>query len=567
MDATGHIGSVHVPASRTPQQVSVPAGADEGRPPPHGREAILEACIAADAGWRAQPGRNLVLLFDGTGNILGNHQDTNVVKLLRLLQKEQVDVEHARRQVVYYDPGVGTSNQFPVGDSGAWIASKLRLLSGLAMGSGVFDNIADAYIFLMRNYREGDRIFLFGFSRGAFTARAVGGMLNMYGLVSESCLSLMPSMVTTYFARRHAVNRAGRDREGFAFDIERNFSSGRQPLVHFTGVWDSVETIGSGFMGGIRITNRGDLEDKRFVHVRQALSIHESRAKYAPRAYIPPRFTAAEAQYRSFGQQWFRGVHSDVGGSYQRDGLSLIALKWMVDEAIGCGLLVQSPDVEPGNPQTPMHDQTYDSPYWAWTGIDARPRGRDDMIHPSALPIAAAVPAEAVPPARQSRQIGWCLTALTAASAAGAWLAYGAAGSPVASTVASVLLPAAHAAAPATAPWPADGPGLHVALALEWLYLLFFTLWLAYPMAFALRRLVRPAIASGTGLGPLARHAKYLMGATVLSGAYKIVVTHHLATAPTQLAAAAVANLACYLLVLAVVAQGLLARPGPMRRD
>lgn len=522
------------------------------------RQQILEECIASEARWKEKPGRNLVLLFDGTGNILGNHQDTNVVRLLHLLQKEQVDSADARRQVVYYDPGVGSNNEFPVDGTGAWIASKLRLLGGLAMGRGVFENIADAYLFLVRNYRIGDRIFLFGFSRGAFTARALGGLLNMYGLVAEAGVPLIPKIVTNYFASDDQVNRAGKSRNDFVEEIRANFSSGRAPLVHFTGVWDSVETIGSGFFGGIRITNHSDLEGKGFVHVRQALSIHETRVKYAPRMYTPPRFTEQESACRSFDQAWFRGVHSDIGGSYQRAGLSLISLNWIVDPAIEHGLLVVAPLPDEGDPGTAVHDQTYESPFWAWTGIDARERGEEDRIHSSAIPVEAAAPAETYPPARKSREIGALLTVLVAACATGAWLAHAAAGSPVSSTLASVLLPQAQAgqSAPATLAQVRQGVLLEHALLLETLYLVMLTLWLAYPMAFALRRMARLAIIEGRRLGFLARHCKVVMALLVITGAYKVVVAPHFATAPTQLAFAASMNLACYMLLLLIFLQG-----------
>src|SRR5690606_34283027 len=91
-------------------------------PPPAGsgaadhsdtRETVLQACITAESQWAREPGRNLVLLFDGTGNILGNPQDTNVVKLLRMLGKGRDPSGSAPTQLVYYDPGVGTANEFP----------------------------------------------------------------------------------------------------------------------------------------------------------------------------------------------------------------------------------------------------------------------------------------------------------------------------------------------------------------------------------------------------------------------------------------------------------------------
>ena len=139
------------------------------------RKDILTQCIAADAQWAEKPGRNLVLLFDGTGNILGNQQDTNVVKLLRMLGKGHDPSGKEPTQLVYYDPGVGTTNEFPADGIVSEAKNQLRQLAGLALGNGVFPNIAEAYRFLVNTYQRGDRIYLFGFSRGAFTAPPAAG--------------------------------------------------------------------------------------------------------------------------------------------------------------------------------------------------------------------------------------------------------------------------------------------------------------------------------------------------------------------------------------------------------
>ena len=134
--------------------------------------------FASNAFAHKQPGRNLVLLFDGTGNILGNQQDTNVVKLLRMLGKGHDPSGKEPTQLVYYDPGVGTTNEFPADGIVSEAKNQLRQLAGLALGNGVFPNIAEAYRFLVNTYQRGDRIYLFGFSRGAYTVRSLAGLLR-----------------------------------------------------------------------------------------------------------------------------------------------------------------------------------------------------------------------------------------------------------------------------------------------------------------------------------------------------------------------------------------------------
>ncbi len=436
------------------------------------RDGVLLECIAAEARWAAMPGRNLVLLFDGTGNILGNDQDTNVVKLLRMLHKGPDPDGREPEQIVYYDPGVGTANLFPPATAGARLREYGERLKGLALGGGAFSNIAGAYEFLVRSYREGDRIYLLGFSRGAFTARAVAGMLNMYGLVHTGGLPLLDTLVRTYFAPPGRSNPSGsRQREDFARDVIENFARGRTPLVHFVGVWDTVEAIGSGLLGGVKITNSGDFASKRFVHVRHAMSLHESRVPYTPRRYEDPHFTARELPHRSFSQRWFRGVHSDVGGSYARDGLSRTTLRWMAEEACAHGLRLDRSQLRPGDPHTPMHDQAYDCPLWAWGGLNARQREPGDVVDASAMPVATAVPAQHVQRTQPWRTIGW-------------------------------VLPVAVAAL-----WAARGE----ARAFDIAFTIACVAWVAYPVAWALRRLVAQAVPRGRPLGWLARHAHWAM--------------------------------------------------------
>lgn len=400
-------------AFATPAAVATNPPRAAYRPPT--REDILTQCIAADAQWAEKPGRNLVLLFDGTGNILGNQQDTNVVKLLRMLGKGHDPSGKEPTQLVYYDPGVGTTNEFPADGIVSEAKNQLRQLAGLALGNGVFPNIAEAYRFLVNTYQRGDRIYMFGFSRGAFTARSVAGMINMYGLIHTEGLPLIETLVRTYFAPRGHKNQAGtKGREKFAEDVINNFSLGRTPLVHFVGVWDTVEAIGLGGLGSIKISNSTDFDRKRFAHVRHAMSLYESRSKYTPRRYEDPHFTAEEQPWRSYDQRWFRGVHSDVGGSYARDGLSNITLAWMVDEAAAQGLRVDKSQLQPGDPLTAMHDQAYDCPYWVWTGLNARGRETSDFIDPTAGPVDGAVPASTVPRTQPWRWMGIALAAATA---------------------------------------------------------------------------------------------------------------------------------------------------------
>lgn len=471
------------------------------------RLAVLAQCQAAELAWQQGTGRTLMLFLDGTGNMLGLNEDTNVVKLFRA-----VDKSPATRQIAYYDPGVGSANEFPaVGPLERRLRRAVQLV-GLALGRGVFDNIAEAYRFLVDNYRDGDRICIFGFSRGAFTARAVGGMVNMYGLVHPAGLAILPSMVRSYFSPEGVVNRAGRGRAAFARDVAAHFSLGRRPLIHFVGVWDTVESVGVDLFGrGLKISNNPTIAEKRFVHVRHALALHETRNKYAPRNYTAPDFDAEERRHRSFDERWFRGNHSDVGGSYEDDGLSNITLNWMLAEAAGCGLRFTPAAAPPVNPLQPVHDQTRLVPFWAWTGLSSRPRKAGDLLDPSALPVDQATPTLSM---RQTAPrmfwLGWALGALAALvgwqAALHAHTACHRGEGSFSLVLAQLLAPFLNQLGVSC-----DAGGVKLALAWDWAFCLAYGLLLAWLVAWGAGRAAPAAIAQGKRFGWLAQQMPWLM--------------------------------------------------------
>lgn len=339
------------------------------------------------------PPRQLVLLCDGTNNNLsGRHADTHVVllaELLRLFPDE--------RRLVYYDPGVGNPEQLP----GTTVMDKVhRLLDrvdGLAFGRGLYDNVAEGYRFLMSHWQPGDQIFLFGFSRGAFTARSIGGLVNAFGIIEKHQDTLVSSLVSTYFAKASA------ERSDITEQAARLFGQGLRPAewpeVHFVGVWDTVASVGLPPFG-LKITARPNLEDKHFRHVRQALALDEQRAQFLPRAYEQDDggFRMKNGGQGDIRQTWFRGSHCDVGGGneYPYSELSRAPFAWLVAEALRCGLRVALPVQQPGevsesdllavmpqlDPPTPLrlaariNSQTHATPLWALTGLTVRDTSR-----------------------------------------------------------------------------------------------------------------------------------------------------------------------------------------------
>src|SRR5262249_34784930 len=168
--------------------------------------------------------KNIVICCDGTGNEFG-HENSNVVKLYQTL------ICNAD-QIAYYHPGVGTMGaRNALTAIGKWW-TKVR---GLAFGYGFSDNVADVYSFLMKEFQPGDQVFIFGFSRGAYTARALCGLLHMFGLLTPGNEALIPYALRLYKSNDPA-------RFSIADGFKATFSVDCKP--YFLGLWDTVSSVG-----------------------------------------------------------------------------------------------------------------------------------------------------------------------------------------------------------------------------------------------------------------------------------------------------------------------------------
>lgn len=273
--------------------------------------------------------KNIVLCCDGTGNEYGD-ANSNVVKLYRCLSGSQV---------VYYHPGVGTMGDLRALSIPGKIWTKFR---GLAFGYGLSDNIADAYRFLMQVFEDGDAVFIFGFSRGAYTARALCGLLEMVGLLRSGNEGMIPYAMRL-FKRRDGL-RVKLSISPNKFRIAAGFKStfSRECKPHFLGVWDTVSSVGwildpVGLKPG-SLPYTYELRD--VATIRHAVSLDERRAFFRTNL-------VDDSWKRDIKQVWFAGVHSDVGGSYPEaeSGLSKISLSWMLTEAVEAGLSVDTTQV------------------------------------------------------------------------------------------------------------------------------------------------------------------------------------------------------------------------------
>jgi uncharacterized protein (DUF2235 family) len=262
--------------------------------------------------------KNIVLCLDGTANQFAKNR-TNVLKVYEALERDPA------RQIAYYHPGLGTME--PPGALTSWSRRFWRLL-GLAFGTGLMDDVRDAYVFLMHNYEPGDRIFLFGFSRGAYTARALTSLLHNYGLVDRGHEPLVPYITRLLVGVSRAASRG--DESGFALAEEfmRIFGM-RECKPWFVGLWDTVSSVGW-IENPLRLPNTGNNPD--IAHARHAIAIDERRAFFRTNLWRPKMPGGGPVDLK---QVWFPGVHCDVGGGFAEDrsGLSACALEWMIVEA------------------------------------------------------------------------------------------------------------------------------------------------------------------------------------------------------------------------------------------
>ena len=262
--------------------------------------------------------RQLIICCDGTSNNLtGGARDTNVTRLCELFAPDAND------QLLYYDPGVGNPDQLPGASLTDSISRFSARLHGLAFGKGVYENIARAYLFLMRHYQPGDQIFLLGFSRGAFTARSIGGLVTQFGLLRPVMENLVPTLLHVYFSDREL---GGSKYTAIRDQISRLFASdqSRATPVWFVGVWDTVSSVGAPLLSRT-ITASPTIVGKRFNHVRHALALDEYRRSFEPRPYyIDPGHDYAASGQRSVRLARPSACDSIAVASARDEGIALL---------------------------------------------------------------------------------------------------------------------------------------------------------------------------------------------------------------------------------------------------
>ena len=293
--------------------------------------------------------RKLIVCCDGTWNSRdAPHAVTNVAKMARALRPFD---DSGISQLIYYHPGVGTGDRVD------------QFLGG-AFGVGLSGNVQSEYAFLADNFNYGDQIFLFGFSRGAYTVRSLAGLIGLLGLMQKADMDYFPQVYKIYMSREYRdVLVRGQDLAAAKDALRKLFPEGeangknaellqtvdnsRRTAIHFIGVWDTVGSLGVPYGPLSRIAasryNFHDTDLSEAVnYAYQALAIDERRGAFPPTLWTRKEGRGAlpeeQAHKQVLEQVWFAGCHSNIGGGYEDCGLSDISFLWMVSKAAAAAL-------------------------------------------------------------------------------------------------------------------------------------------------------------------------------------------------------------------------------------
>lgn len=261
-------------------------------------------------------GKNIVIFSDGTGQKGGVNNNTNVYKLFNMVE------DRTKRQITFYDPGLGTD---------------LKKFTGNVFGRGFSKNLLDCYRFIFENYEAGDEVFLFGFSRGAATVRSLSGFIHLFGALPMARRDIIEEAFSIY----KISNKVRRKNKAKQF-VDKHHTMWIK--IKFIGVFDTVSALGFenrwiGAAFNSLLTHRFHSLDlsESVSYARHALAIDERRKTFLPKIWKKLEDDQPKDRLK---QVWFSGVHTDVGGGYKEDDLSHFSLEWMIKEATEKGLLI-----------------------------------------------------------------------------------------------------------------------------------------------------------------------------------------------------------------------------------
>ncbi|NWO04464.1 MAG: DUF2235 domain-containing protein [Alteromonadaceae bacterium] len=279
--------------------------------------------------------KNIIICSDGTWQSPESNTTTHILRLAQGIAPQDAA---GNKQVVFYDWGIGSeANRFSAGIT----------------GEGIDKNIQDCYRFLVHNYEQGDAIYLFGFSRGAYTVRSLAGLVRNCGILRREHANKISKAYSLYRNRRAdsapAREKACRFRNSHAVaDVSR---------IHFIGVFDTVGALGIpapflGTLGSDRYLFHNTEPGNIINYARHAVAIDENRQDFEPTLWAPKEGVDLK-------QVWFAGVHTDIGGGYRNHSLGDIPGQWMAREAQACGLALEPHLFQRMNPDYtgPRHNE------------------------------------------------------------------------------------------------------------------------------------------------------------------------------------------------------------------
>lgn len=272
--------------------------------------------------------KRIVICCDGTWNKPGSKDrgkivETNVQKLYEGLSEGTDDV----KQIKYYGQGVGTG-----------FSAKDHFLGG-STGLGIDRNIQDAYKFLMWSYEPGDEIYLFGFSRGAYTVRSLAGLIRNCGIMKYKYLHFVEEAYHSYRDRTKLTHHDS----GLMKSFKKSYGvDDEETIIKFMGVWDTVGALGIPLRWFNDLNKKYEFHDvklsSQIKYAYHALAIDERRRIFEPTLWEVNEEALSVPDAQVSQQVWFSGVHSNVGGGYADSGLSDTTLQWMINKAAATGL-------------------------------------------------------------------------------------------------------------------------------------------------------------------------------------------------------------------------------------
>jgi uncharacterized protein (DUF2235 family) len=307
--------------------------------------------------------RNIVLCSDGTGSKGFQKRGTNVYKLFEAVDLHGHGVgPSSPKQIAFYDDGVGTET------------AKWKKVLGSAFGYGLSKNVKQLYADLVRTYKEGDRIYLFGFSRGAFTVRTLAGLINTYGIIdrrhleNDTELSRKVDKVYEQYRRKYKASISPlvhRLRDKYCAN-DKKIRTIKDTPIEFIGVWDTVDAVGAPiqwladkmnkYIYCFKFTDYKLSSEEKVKKACHALSIDDERL-----TFHPVMWDEKGEEDSRIEQVWFAGVHANVGGGYPKHGMSLVSLYWMMSKAEQAGLRFIKQDRELYRHRRNVTDKLYDS--------------------------------------------------------------------------------------------------------------------------------------------------------------------------------------------------------------